>query len=129
MPDDAAFYYRGGALCVCLAVAALIAGLELGPGGFLARGFSVGPAVALGRISYGVYLWHWPLVVAIPVDAGMPVRDQVSRQALRVVLTLAAATASYHFLEQPVLRSRRVLRPPPPAVPAAPTPSAPVVRA
>jgi peptidoglycan/LPS O-acetylase OafA/YrhL len=112
LPDNTAFFYRGGALCICLATAAVIAGLELRPDGVLARVFSWRPAVALGRISYGVYLWHWPVVVAIGVDSGMPPRQQLTRQLLRVVITLAAATASYFLVEQPVLRSRRVLSSP-----------------
>ncbi len=112
LPDDTALFYRGGALVICLAVAALIAGLETTPDGVLARLFSWPPAVGLGRISYGVYLWHWPLVVAIGVDGGMPMRQQVTRQVLRVVLTLTAATLSFFLLERPVQRSRRVLRSP-----------------
>jgi peptidoglycan/LPS O-acetylase OafA/YrhL len=127
LPDDTAFYYRGGALCACLAVAALIAGLEVRPGSALARAFSWRPAAALGRISYGVYLWHWPLVVAIPVTGGMPMREQVIRQGLRVLITLAAAAASYHLVEQPILRSRRVLRSPARVIAAALATSALVV--
>jgi peptidoglycan/LPS O-acetylase OafA/YrhL len=112
MSDQASFYYHGGALGVCLMVAAVISGVEIQPGGALARIFSWRPAVGLGRISYGVYLWHWPLVVAIDVNEGMPVREQVVRQSLRVGLTLAAAIGSYFMIERPVMRSRRVLASP-----------------
>lgn len=102
MDDVAAPYYRGGALLAGLAAAALIGGVELAPSGTVARWLSRRPMVALGRISYGVYLWHWPVTVAVPV-AGFPLREQVLRQGLRVLLTLLAATLSYRLVERPVL--------------------------
>jgi peptidoglycan/LPS O-acetylase OafA/YrhL len=109
LPDSSAFYYYGGALCVCVAVAAVIAAVEVAADGVPARIFSWRPAVALGRISYGVYLWHWPLVVAIPISEHMSARAQLQPQLTRALLTLVIATASYHLLEQPVLRNRGVL--------------------
>jgi peptidoglycan/LPS O-acetylase OafA/YrhL len=110
--DDSAGYYRGGALGACLVVAVLIAGVELQPTGRLARIFSWPPAVGLGRISYGVYLWHWPLVVAIEINDGMTSHQHLVRQSLRVGITLAAAIASYFLVEKPILGSRRLLRRP-----------------
>jgi peptidoglycan/LPS O-acetylase OafA/YrhL len=127
MPDDTGFYYRGGALGVCLVVALVVAGLELRPDSGLARVFSWRPAVGLGRISYGVYLWHWPLVVAIPITAGMSLSEHGVRQGLRVLITLAAATASFFLVEQPIMRSRRVLRSPGRVIAAAAAASALVI--
>jgi len=111
LPDSSTTYYYGGALGICLAVAALVAGLESRPEGRVAQVFSWRPAVALGRISYGVYLWHWPLVVMIPTD-GRTGLELVIRQGLRVLLTLGVATFSFYCVEQPILRDRRVLRSP-----------------
>jgi peptidoglycan/LPS O-acetylase OafA/YrhL len=109
MSDTGPFYYRGGALAVSGLVAVLIAALDLFPGNRIARAFSWRPAVALGRISYGVYLWHWPLVLAVPVTGRQPIGEQIGRQALRLALTLLLAGLSFRYLEQPVQRDRRWL--------------------
>ncbi|MFI7588356.1 acyltransferase family protein [Spongisporangium articulatum] len=109
MPDTTAFYYRGGAALVSLAAVGLIGGVEAAPDGRLARMLSWGPAAWLGRVSYGVYLWHWPVTVAVPAAGS----DQVLRQVLRVLLTLGLASASFYLLERPVQRSRRALGTPP----------------
>jgi peptidoglycan/LPS O-acetylase OafA/YrhL len=51
----------------------------------------------LGRISYGVYLWHWPLYFAFGWMIGLP-------------LAVLVALASYRFVEQPFLRRRHRAR-------------------
>jgi peptidoglycan/LPS O-acetylase OafA/YrhL len=104
MPDTSAAYYRGGALLFSVAVAAVLADVELRPAGWVARLLSWRPAVALGVISYGVYLWHWPVVVAWPVPHD-PLASAAT-QAGRVVVTLAVASASYLLVERWVQRGR-----------------------
>jgi peptidoglycan/LPS O-acetylase OafA/YrhL len=113
LTDDSPIYYRGGALGVALAGAAIIAAVELAPASALARGLSWRPAVALGRVSYGVYLWHWPVLVYLPLPAGAgglfaqfgPV-GWWATQALRIAATLGLATASYLLVERPILAGR-----------------------
>jgi hypothetical protein len=56
----------------------------------------------LGRISYGVYLWHWPVFVV--VNAARTGRTGLDLFALRCLVTLAIATASYVLVERPVRR-------------------------
>lgn len=41
----------------------VIVGAEAATTGVLARGLSSAPMTSLGRVSYGIYLWHWPIVV------------------------------------------------------------------
>ena len=109
LSDTGAFYYHGGALLISLATAGVIGSAELRPGSVLAGVLSWRPAVALGRISYGIYLWHWPITVVFPVQ-NLPVAEQVWRQTVRVVLTVLIAALSFRFIERPVQRDRRVLR-------------------
>ena len=66
---------------------------------------SVAPLVALGRISYGVYLFHWPIYTLVD-ERRVPV-GRTALFVLRVALTLAAAIVSYHFLERPLRRGSR----------------------
>jgi peptidoglycan/LPS O-acetylase OafA/YrhL len=53
--------YRGGFLLAAVATAAVIASVVAVPGGPLARWLAARPLVAVGKVSYGVYLWHWPV--------------------------------------------------------------------
>ncbi|MDQ1630971.1 MAG: hypothetical protein QOJ32_144 [Frankiaceae bacterium] len=98
----AGWLYRGGFTLVALATAAVVAAATTVPTGLLARAFSVRPLAYLGRISYGVYLWHWPVVVYLT-----PARLPLSGAALalaRVGVTLLVAAVSFHFVEQPIRR-------------------------
>ena len=102
VPDTAAWMYRGGYAVFGLCVAAVITS-AIQPGRFALRSFlSLAPLVWIGRISYGLYLWHWPvIVVASPARTGL---DGPSLTILRVVLAFAFATASFYLVEQPIRR-------------------------
>ncbi|WP_433201222.1 acyltransferase family protein [Dactylosporangium sp. CS-047395] len=96
--------YHGGFLAVAAAAAAVVAA----PPAFLA-------AAALrwvGRVSYGGYLWHWPLFAVLNADRTGLTGPRLF--ALRVAATLAVAAVSFYALEQPARR----LRPAPIAVTA-----------
>ena len=108
--------YRGGLLATAVAVALVLAHVVLVPRGMSARILSVQPLPALGLISYGVYLWHWPVFIALNAD-----RTSLQDAALfgvRCLVTLLVATASYVLLERPVRRGL-ILRRPALAVPGA----------
>ncbi len=64
------------------------------------------PLRALGRISYGVYLYHWP--VYLWLDGDRTGLGQTPLFSLRLAVTLTLAVASYRFLEEPI-RSGRAL--------------------
>ena len=101
MSDTAPFYYLGGSLLVCLCVAWLLLVLAAGsPGGGPTAALSWRPLVLLGLISYGVYLWHWPLILWLtPALTGL---SGVGLAALIIAATLSAATASYVLVERPI---------------------------
>jgi peptidoglycan/LPS O-acetylase OafA/YrhL len=93
--DDNAAYYLGGSLAFAVAVAALLWAIDTAPTSRVARMLSFAPAVWVGRISYGIYLWHWPVILAFP-----------SAPVVAAVVTIAAAAASFYFLEQPIRTGR-----------------------
>jgi peptidoglycan/LPS O-acetylase OafA/YrhL len=69
-------------------------------------GLSARPAQYVGDISYGVYLWHWSLLILAPYVVSVP------RGAL-VVLTLLLAAATKRWVEDPIRRGRVLLGRPP----------------
>jgi lysophospholipase L1-like esterase len=89
---------RGGFLLVAVAVAVVIAASERS--WWLAGALSWRPVVALGLISYGVYLWHWPVLVVL--DAERTGLDGVALFAVRLAVTLAAAVLSFVLVERPI---------------------------
>jgi hypothetical protein len=67
--------------------------------GLVAQGLAVWPLRNLGKVSYAVYLFHWPLFLLF--DEERTGLDYWPLFAFRVGLTIALATLSYHLLESP----------------------------
>jgi peptidoglycan/LPS O-acetylase OafA/YrhL len=99
--SDSILLYRGGFLLLALGVAVVITA-AVQPGGLVAKALSLPPLRGLGLISYGVYLWHWPLYLVLTSDrTGL---DGYGLFLLRIGATLAVATASYFVVEMPIRR-------------------------
>jgi lysophospholipase L1-like esterase len=92
--------YRGG-LVVHAGLTALVILAALQPAGPIRRVLGWRPLVAIGVISYGAYLVHWPIMVVLQQETGL---DWPGRLAVDLTLTLAVATASYRLLERPIRR-------------------------
>jgi peptidoglycan/LPS O-acetylase OafA/YrhL len=93
--------YRGGFPALSLCAAVVVGAVALAEAGRGMRVLEVEALRWLGRVSYGVYLWHWPIYTVIDEDA---VSGRWLRTAVRVVVTLAVASLSYQLVEQPVRR-------------------------
>ena len=98
--------YHGVLLLAALSVAAVLAHLATSPDGLTARILSVPPLPALGLISYGVYLWHWPVFLA--VDGRTTGLVGTRLWVVRCGITIAIACASYFLVEQPIRRAHRL---------------------
>jgi hypothetical protein len=70
--------------------------------------WALGSALArgLGRISYSLYLWHWPVLVLL---SSVLDPSSVALQVTAVLSSVAVAVVSYHVVEQPVLHSSWLL--------------------
>jgi peptidoglycan/LPS O-acetylase OafA/YrhL len=75
------------------------------PASRLERLIGCGPLQAVGRRSYSIYLWHWPVIVFTRpgVDWGL---TGTSALVARLVLIAALSEASYQLVERPVRDGR-----------------------
>jgi peptidoglycan/LPS O-acetylase OafA/YrhL len=96
--------YVYGLLACSLASAVLIANAVTGRPALLVRGLELPALVFVGKISYGLYLWHY-LVFWIVRDytGGW---SQATRVPLELALATAVAVASYYVLELPIVRRK-----------------------
>lgn len=92
--------YHGGFLVAALATACVLLSAVCAQRGLVARILSIRPLRFLGRISYGLYLWHFPLFVWL--DHARTGLSGWWLFALRFLVTLAVATASYRWVERPI---------------------------
>ena len=101
LPIDHGLAYQGWFGAGSLITAALILGLQTH--GVLRTLLSTAPLVWLGRLSYGVYLYHWPIYLLL--DERTVGRHGVVLFALRAACTMVVALCSYVLVESPVRRS------------------------
>ena len=95
-------------LLPCIATAAAI---KMGEGGGpFASAVGNAPAAYVGRLSYSLYLWHWPVIVFYRTN----VQDALGLVDGLVIIavTAAAAVTSYYLVEQPIRRGRFPSLPP-----------------
>jgi peptidoglycan/LPS O-acetylase OafA/YrhL len=98
---DSPSLYQGGFFWCGVAEIAVIAAAVV-PSGLLARALGSLPLRGLGIVSYGVYLWHWPVYLVLdPARTGLA---DAPLLGLRLAATLVIATLSYWLLERPIRR-------------------------
>ena len=94
------FLYYGGILLLSLLTAVLIVAL-VNPASIVARIFALRPFVWIGQRSYGIYLWHYPLLLL------MNPRNYTGETPwyiylVQIAVVFAVAAFSYRFIENPI---------------------------
>jgi peptidoglycan/LPS O-acetylase OafA/YrhL len=92
------------ALLPVIGAALLIA---YGESTLIGRVLATSPMTAIGRISYSLYLWHWPVIVFYRLNVDPHLTP--SATALLVAVSFALAAASRHFVEMPFLRGLKAM--------------------
>jgi peptidoglycan/LPS O-acetylase OafA/YrhL len=90
--------YQGGLAATTVASAVIIAVVMRPHGLFVKKFFSQNFFVEIGRRSYGLYLWHWPIFVVAHA------RDSGTRLAVALALTIIINEFVYQFVEIPTRR-------------------------
>ncbi|MDO8392277.1 MAG: acyltransferase family protein [Actinomycetota bacterium] len=96
--DDSTVFPDFAVIVPVVGTALLIAAGEGGSATWVARILSLAPLRRIGDVSYGWYLWHWPLIVfaaAMWPSAGLA-------RSVAAVLSLGVAFISYRWLEEPI---------------------------
>jgi len=94
------FMFEGGFL-LCAGLAALVvADARLVEPGPFSRVLAWRPLHFIGTISYGIYLWHWPVIVYL--NGPRTGLSAWPLDLLRIAVTLAISTASYYLVERPI---------------------------
>ncbi len=90
--------FRGGDLAAAFCFTVLVAAVAHPKTG-IGEALGVAPLRWVGERSYGIYLWHWPIIVLV---AGVNARPSVGIVVGEAALVLAVAALSFKFVEQPI---------------------------
>jgi len=98
-------YPHGGALLFSVGSAALIWAVAT-PASLASAVLALPPVAYLGRISYGIYIWHWPLIIWATTDqmglGGIGGMSRLERVPILTALTIGISVLSYHLVEKPI---------------------------
>lgn len=98
------FLYRGGMFLLSISTAMLIAALAH-PVSKIGRFLAMKPLKWVGLRSYGIYLWHYPVIVLLSpkVNTG---DISIFRVILQLTLIFGLAALSYHYIENPIRKGK-----------------------
>ena len=102
-------FHEGLLIAVAIAAMLVIAPVALDQRGPVAAVLAWRPLAWLGAISYGVYLWHWPIFLVL--NGERTGWSGLSLFGVRCAATLAVAGVSWWVIERPVRKWRPVLVP------------------
>ncbi|HEY2288833.1 MAG TPA: acyltransferase family protein, partial [Streptosporangiaceae bacterium] len=92
------FLYRGGLVVLSVATLGVVAAVAC-PGTLVGAALGWGPLRWIGARSYGIYLWHYPVIVlTTPLNAG----ENLARAAAQIGASVILAALSWRFIEEPV---------------------------
>jgi peptidoglycan/LPS O-acetylase OafA/YrhL len=100
LDGTSSFLYRGGFWATEACALVLVLCAMAGSRSLVARALAFRPLAYIGTISYGLYLWHWPVDCVVTAQRlhlhGAPL------VAIQLAITFAIAIASFHFYERPI---------------------------
>lgn len=99
LPEGSPLSFQGGFQLATAASLATIWAVTR-PGAWIGRVIDVAPMRWVGERSYGLYLWHWPLLLI--VAGAFPAAPGWQVALVTLAATLLCATASFRWVEQPV---------------------------
>src|SRR5918994_1553576 len=93
--------YRGGYLVFACVVAGIVL-VAAHPATTITSGLlGTRPMVWIGKRSYGIYLWHWPVYLVTRPGVDIPLTG-IPLFVFRIAVTIGLAAASYRFVEVPI---------------------------
>ncbi|MBC1543774.1 acetyltransferase [Listeria sp. FSL L7-0233] len=97
------FLYRGGLLFVAILGVIMIATISH-PASYLSKIFSFKPLRWIGTRSYGIYLWHYP-IITLTTPVVELTQPNIWRAILQVAATFIIAELSFRFIETPIRKN------------------------
>lgn len=98
--EDGTFLYYGG-MYLASAVTAVLIAVIVHPASSIGKLFSFKPLLWIGVRSYGIYIWHFPIIVLL----GIAVKTETisgTKIVIALLLTFILSSLSWHFVEEPI---------------------------
>jgi len=92
------FAYRGGLVVLSVATAAVVAATAY-PGSLVGQALGWRPLRWIGVRSYGIYLWHFPVIV---MTSRVNVKPSLALAGLQIAASILLAALSWQLIEEPI---------------------------